>query len=262
LRLASSVLLLVAVNVNAQGVHQVGGQDVRAGYDSASFRTDTEAILMQPGARLPLADMARQPPLGLPDLQSRFTAAEVDLGRRLFFDRRLSVNATLSCAMCHIPEQGFTQNELATPVGNEGRGVRRNAPALYNVVYVQQLFLDGRETSLPAQIWAPLLAANEMANNSRAEVIQRLSRIEDYAAGFREIYADGLTEITLGQALAAYQSVLLSAASPFDHWYFGGVDVLSATARRGFEVFLAQGCSGCHTVAQSRSAYSSHRVCS
>ena len=89
----------------------------------------------------------------------------MDLGRKLFFDRRLSFNGTLSCGMCHVPEQGFTQNELATPVGFGGLSVKRNAPALYNVAYRPRLFHDGREASLELQIWSPLLAANEMAQS-------------------------------------------------------------------------------------------------
>jgi len=166
LRMVWAALCCASLTALAQPAHQVGTQDVRTGYDTAAFRTRSQAVEMRKGLRLPLARLAQRPPLGLPPLSQRFTAAQVDLGRQLFFDRRLSVNATLSCAMCHIPEQGFTQNEIATPVGNEGRGVRRNAPALYNVAYVQNLFLDGRERSLVEQIWSPLLAANEMANLS------------------------------------------------------------------------------------------------
>jgi cytochrome c peroxidase len=232
----------------AQPAHQVGTQDVRTGYDSPEFRTRSQAVEMREGERLPLARLAQRPPLGLPPLSQRFTAAEVDLGRQLFFDRRLSVNATLSCAMCHIPEQGFTQNEIATPVGNEGRGVRRNAPALYNVGYVQNLFLDGRERSLVEQIWSPLLAGNEMANHSRRDVLLRLRGIDDYARRFQQVFGEGVTEVNLGEALAAYQSALLSGASPFDHWYFGGADVLPEPARRGFEIFQSRGCNSCHTL--------------
>ena len=65
--------------------------------------------------------------------------------------------------MCHIPEQGFAHNELATAVGFEGRTVRRNTPTLYNVGYQQRLFHDGREYTLEQQVWQPLLARNEMA---------------------------------------------------------------------------------------------------
>jgi len=88
------------------------------------------------GARLATVPVDASP-LGLPAMalpaDNPPSRASVDLGRKLFFDRRLSFNRTLSCAMCHIPEQGFTQNEMRTPVGIEGRFVKRNAPSLYNV---------------------------------------------------------------------------------------------------------------------------------
>lgn len=236
----------------AQPPARVGTGDVRQGYESVDYQTDTRAVDTRLGARLPLAEMAGRALLGLPMLESTLSPPEVDLGRQLFFDRRLSSNDTLSCAMCHIPEQGFTQNEMATPVGMEGRSVRRNAPSLYNVAFVENLFLDGRENSLIEQIWSPLLAHNEMANANRAVVIARLRSVAAYREKFRQLYAQGLTAETLGKALAAYQSALRSAASPFDHWYFGANETLRPdypqAARLGFEVFKAAGCSACHTL--------------
>src|SRR5262245_17864704 len=75
------------------------------------------------------------------------------LGRKLFMDRRLSRNGTMSCGMCHVPEQGFTVNEMATAVGIEGRSLRRNAPTLLNVGYSTSLFHDGRARTLEEQAW-------------------------------------------------------------------------------------------------------------
>ena len=187
-------------------------------------------------------------------------AAEIDLGRQLFFDRRLSANDTLSCAMCHIPEQGFTQNELATPVGHQGKGVRRNVPSLYNVVFVQQLFLDGRESSLVEQIWSPLLAHNEMANQDRQSVIAKIATIETYAQQFEGLYSGGLSEHSLGLALAAYQRALLSGDSDFDRWYFEdgalSIDHYSAEAALGFALFQEKGCIDCHQMGDNVSLFS------
>ncbi len=92
-------------------------------------------------------------------------------------DRRLSRNGTMSCGMCHVPEQGFTTNEMATTIGIEGRSLRRNAPTVLNVGFQLTLFHDGRETSLERQIWSPLLAADEMGNASRAAVVARVSAL-------------------------------------------------------------------------------------
>ena len=117
--------------------------------------------------------------LGLPVLAaSDAQAAErIALGRKLFMDRRLSRNGTMSCGMCHIPEQGFTVNELATAVGIEGRSLRRNAPTLLNVGYNTSLFHDGRARTLEEQAWGPLLAADEMGNSSREAVADQLAAV-------------------------------------------------------------------------------------
>ena len=202
-------------------------------------------------ARPSLTHLIDNPPLGLPTAQPPrpLTQASVDLGRRLFFDRRLSFNQTLSCGMCHIPEQGFTQRELATPVGIEGRSGRRNAPALYNVAHRPALFHDGREETLEQQIFAPLLAANELGNPSIGAVLQRLRRIPDYAAAFQATYGQGVNINTLSWALADYQRTLISADSPFDRWHFGGdADAVTPAVKRGFMLFKDSGCADCHRI--------------
>jgi cytochrome c peroxidase len=230
-----------------------------------SYVTDSKVVIQTLGDRQPLFKLSVNPPLGLPAVTSQLDPAEIDLGRQLFFDRRLSKNETLSCAMCHIPEQGFTQNELATPVGHLGKGVRRNVPSLYNVAFAEALFLDGREQSLEAQIWSPLLAENEMANESREAMLAKLASNDFYRKRFAEIFAEGLTESTLGRALAAYQRALLSGDSPFDRWYFGreelptkkgsGAEGYPALAARGFAVFQGKGCAACHRINDSSALF-------
>ena len=228
---------------------RVGRGDERSGYETTGYVTDSRRIGALGGESARLQALAAEPPLGLPPLTEGqpVTAAGIELGRRLFFDRRLSFNGTLSCANCHVPEQGFTQNELRTPVGIEGRSVKRNAPSLYNVAYRGTLFFDGREENLEQQIWSPLLAANEMGNPSVGTVLRQLRQLDDYEASFRAVYGAGIGMETLGRALAEYQRALLSAGSPFDRWYFGGeADALPEPAKRGFALFVDRGCSGCH----------------
>lgn len=235
---------------------RVGRTDPRDGYDRIEFRTRTVQVGSNRGERLNLAALAADPPLGLPPLTAAPAPEHIALGRQLFFDRRLSANETLSCGMCHVPEQAFTQNELATPVGLEGRFVRRNAPALFNVGYRQRLFHDGRETELAAQIFSPLLAANEMGNPSRAAVLARIRALPGYSAEFERLFPEGLSERSLGQALAAYQTALLSADSPFDRWFYGGDSAaLDATAKSGFYAFVAAGCNGCHTFSSAHAHF-------
>ena len=146
--------------------------DHKQGYEQSDYETKAKALDQRNGRGKPtdLLAIAQNPPLGLPTLSEAtlesLSEDKIQLGRQLFFDRRLSLNDTFSCAMCHVPEQGFTSNELETSVGLEGRSVRRNAPSLYNVEYMETLFHDARESSLEDQVWGPLLAHNKMANPS------------------------------------------------------------------------------------------------
>jgi cytochrome c peroxidase len=199
-----------------------------------------------PGAALGL------PPLATP-AENPITPEKVALGRKLFFDRRLSPNRTMSCAMCHIPEQGFTAHELATAVGIEGRSVRRNAPTVLNVAWQLRLFHDGREISLEDQIWGPLLASNEMGNPSIGYVIERIRALPDYRGLFEAAYGGkGASAQRIGAALATYQRTLVAADSRFDRWrYVGEANALSETEKRGFALFIGKArCAACHLVGE------------
>ena len=243
------LLYLLPAAAQPDEFERVGRGDERSGYETTEYVTDSRRIGVLGGESARLQALAAEPPLGLPPMAAGQTAsaAGIRLGRRLFFDRRLSFNGTLSCANCHVPEQGFTQNELRTPLGIEGRSVKRNAPALYNVAYRTTLFFDGREENLVQQIWSPLLAENEMGNPSVGTVLRQLRELDDYDASFQAAYGEGVGMQTLGRALAEYQRALLSADSPFDRWYFGGeADALPESAKRGFALFVDRGCSECH----------------
>ena len=204
------------------------------------------------------------PPLGLPPVaistDNPPSAAKIALGRKLFFDRRLSRNGTMSCGICHVPEQGFTNNELARPIGTEGRSLRRNAPGLFNVAYARRLFHDGRETRLETQIISPLLARVEMANPSIGYVIAKIGSLPDYAGRFEAAFGGGPTIGRLGDAIASYERSLLSANSAFDRWYFGHEEqALSGQARAGFELFTGRaGCSACHLIGDAHAIFTDH----
>ena len=208
--------------------------------------------------KVPLAGK-NSPANGLPNKQpysSEKSLAELEeLGRQLFFDRKLSHNGTLSCGMCHIPQQGFTSNQLATAVGIEGRTVKRNTPTLLNVSYLSSLFHDSRESKLEQQIWSPLLAHNEMGNPSIDFVVKSIEANLNYKIAFRKIFDEGITMRTIGKALAAYQHTLVAADSPADRYLYSGEEnALSKSEKNGYELFIGKGrCSACHLI-QSDSA--------
>jgi len=206
---------------------------------------------------------ATDPTLGLPAHTASATApAVVELGRKLFFDRRLSANGTMSCGMCHVPEQGFTSNELRTPLGVEGKSLRRNAPTLLNVATYTSLFLDGRATSLEEQAWEPMLAGNEMANPSAETVIGRVAALPDYAQPFAAAFPGRTPDrASIGGALAAYERSLVAGGSRFDRWWFGGeADAVTADEREGFALFrFRAGCAQCHSVGERDAAFTDQR---
>lgn len=250
------LLLLAAVpgQGDEPGVQQ-GPGDYRGGYERDDYRTKSISLSERRGVEADLLAVLLSPPLGLPPVpvpgDNPVTGDKVQLGRKLFFDRRLSANNTVSCAMCHVPEQGFAQNELKTPVGIEGKGVRRNAPTIYNVAFLQRLFHDGREISLENQVWSPLLAENEMGNLSIGVTVERIRDLADYDELFEQTFGRGPDVQTIGMALASYERTLVSGDSPFDRWYYGESEqAISVTAQRGFELFRGKaGCNACHTVA-------------
>ncbi len=205
-------------------------------------------------------------PLGLPTAlpisqNNPLTLEKIDLGRRLFFDRRLSPNDTMSCAMCHIPAQGFTANEARLAVGISGKTGKRNAPALYNVAYQRLLFHDGREFTLEDQIISPITNPVEMGNPSIGYVVNKIKQLPGYTQTFQVAFSEDPSVATLGKALASYQRTLLSGNAPFDRWYFGGEEhAVSDEVKAGFEIFSGKGkCFVCHTIGEDAALFTDHQ---
>lgn len=244
-----------------------GPGDNKQGYESADYRTHSLDLQQRIGKEAKLIDYVYEPPLGLPSVpvpeDNPVTTEKIRLGRKLFFDRRLSINDTFSCAICHIPEQGFTNNEIKTAVGVEGRTVKRNSPTVYNAAYLKKIFHDGRETTLEQQVWSPLLARNEMANPSIGYVISKIKAIREYDGLFEAAFEGrGPTMETVGMALASYQRTLNAANSPFDIWYYDGDEnAVSEQVKNGFKLFTGKAvCSVCHLIQKEFALFSDDRL--
>ena len=251
--LESPALTPSAVKPSNSADRRRAGDD-KSGYAGMDYQTHSEALTRRTGQRADLFGLARKPVLGLPPIpvpnDNPLSREKIELGRKLFYDRRLSLNSTFSCAMCHVPEQGSTSQEQATAIGIEGRTVRRNAPTLYNVAFLQKLFHDGRETLLENQVWGPFLAANEMGNPSVGAVLDKLKSLQDYRGLFEQAFRRGPSMDTVGQALASYERTLVSGDSAFDRWRYGKqADALTPAAQAGYALFVGKaGCSQCHTI--------------
>lgn len=253
-------------NTDSQTI-RIGAGDSKTGYESKDYITSSLSLKSREGKETNLLRFVENPPLGLPPVpipeDNPISEAKVQLGKKLFFDRRLSLNNTQSCAMCHVPEQGFTNHELETAVGFEGRSVRRNAPTIYNSAYLEKVFHDGRETSLELQVWQPMLASNEMANPSFSSVIEKIKALNDYAGLFEEAFDGKEAGLeTIPAAIASYERTLVSGNSKFDRWHFGNeTEVMSDSAIRGFELFTGKAqCISCHTVASDHAIFTDNSL--
>lgn len=223
----------------------------------------TSLIAAAPPPR-PLVSPPPAPVLGLPDPPQGFppipfppddppTPAKVELGRRLFFDRRLSGDGNMACATCHRPERAFTDGR-ARAVGATGELHPRGTMSLANVAYTLTLtWADPSLRRLEEQALAPLLATTpvEMGTAGReAEVLARLRADPDYPGRFAAAFAGEGDPFTLGhvvRALAAFERTLVSGDSPVDRFLHRG-EPLPGPARRGLELFVSErlACSSCH----------------
>lgn len=200
--------------------------------------------------------------LGLPPVQyppdNAPTKKKVDLGRKLFFDIRLSLDGTVSCASCHKPDEAFTENDRATPQGVKNRTGPRNAPTLLNAAFYDRLFLDGRETALETQIISPLTNAHEMANPSIGFLLQKIKWLGDYDSLFEDVFGAPPNIDLIGKALADYERTLIAANSRFDRWRFGAdPTAISEQEKRGFDIFtgpIAE-CSSCHQIGEDNALF-------
>ena len=175
------------------------------------------------------------------------TAAEVALGRRLFHDANLSLDGTVSCASCHLQSQGFSDPN-AVSSGIHGAQGTRNAMALVNLGFDERFFWDGRRSSLASQAHDPVVDPNEMG--ARWTAIERyLQEDEAYPQMFYEAFGNTQVDsIQATRAIAAFETTLLSFKSPYDAFFYEGVNsALDSSAQRGFELFFGEAeCVHCH----------------
>jgi len=209
------------------------------------------ALLLSPGAaggqRAPLLP----PVAGLDELfpipeDNPLTPARIALGRRLFFDRLLSRNRSLSCASCHRPDHGFSDSR-ARSRGVRGSATRRHTPTLLNRAYGSFEFWDGRAETLESQVLQPVQDSLEM-DLPVTELLTRLRAQPAYVSAFAEAFGSQPDATSLAQALAGYVRTLRSGNSAFDRYREGERDALPDAARRGMALFHGRAnCSACHT---------------
>ncbi|MCX6622151.1 MAG: cytochrome-c peroxidase [Acidobacteria bacterium] len=180
-------------------------------------------------------------PLGLPPVpipnDNPPTVETVALGRKLFYDVRLSADGTVACASCHNPAHGFSDGR-GHSIGVGGKTGTRNAPTVLNAAYQPLQFWDGRARSLEQQAEGPIANPVEM-NLPHDLCVARLGADAEYRAAFQKAFGAGpVTLVRLEKAIASFERTLLSGNSPFDRYrYAGDTGALSAGALRGLAVF-------------------------
>jgi cytochrome c peroxidase len=191
----------------------------------------------------PFQPLPESPPIPHDNPQS---AARITLGKMLFFDRRLSVNGSLSCNSCHdLSRGGADFRPLST--GATGITGRRAAPTLWNVAYQTVLFWDGRAESLEQALSSHLIDKTVMAMPSSQAVVDSISRVDTYVELFANSFADDAVSYqNIKRALASFIRSLRTPNSAFDRYLKGDKQALSGAAQRGFKTFVDTGCASCH----------------
>jgi len=173
----------------------------------------------------------------------------VELGKKLFFDPRLSGDGNMSCASCHNPMLGWSDG-LKTAKGHKSQILRRATPSIINAGYNTIQMWDGRNASLEEQATGPLVAEMEMHANMD-HLISWLSLNNTYRNDFDRSYpGEGVSVKTLAKAIASYERTIVSRNSPFDAWVAGDESALTAKEVSGFKIFVDPkkgNCEVCHS---------------
>lgn len=229
---------------------------------------------------LPLGLAVGKSAISIPS-DNRLTRAKIELGRQLYFDKRLSADNSISCATCHDPDKGWAA-PTPTGVGIRGQTGNRNSPVSYNRILSSTQFWDGRAPTLEAQAVGPIQNPIEMGNTHEAATAA-VKKIEGYQLQFASIFKDGVTIDNIGRAIAAFERAIVTLPSPADYYEplrafeqafpddvkdlktfekedpeqfarykqikdASDAHPISAEAKRGRELFFGQkgGCTACH----------------
>ena len=176
------------------------------------------------------------------------SAGKIDLGRKLYFDPRLSRDGTISCATCHDPDKGFT-DARPTSTGIGAQKGARSAPTVMNRLFSKEQFWDGRAEDLEAQALGPIQNPIEMGHTLDA-MVANLKGVAVYAPQFRAAFGSpGITAEHVGQAIASYERTVLTGNAPYDRYQAGDTKGMSAPAVRGMQIFTDAkrgNCVTCH----------------
>jgi cytochrome c peroxidase len=172
----------------------------------------------------------------------------IDLGERLYFEKRLSINNQISCNTCHRVDNFGVDNEATSP-GHEGKRGERNSPSTFNASMHIAQFWDGRAKDVEEQALGPILNPIEMGMKSKEDVVKKLKSASGYIEAFATAFPgqkNALTYKNIGVAIGAYEKTLITP-SRFDRFLKGDLNVLNHQEKRGLKKFIHKGCVSCHS---------------
>ena len=206
--------------------------------------TLTLAIALQPLTSAWSATAQNRP---VPQVKQA-SQAEIDLGRQLFFDPRLSKTATVSCNSCHNVMAGG-EDGRPTATGVFGKQGGRSSPTVWNATFYSVQFWDGRANTLEDQAKGPMTNPVEMGMENHALVVERLGKIPGYRSQFEKVYGktDPLTIDNVVKAIASYERTLVALNSPYDRYLHGDKAALTPLAKKGLALVQSVGCVSCHS---------------
>lgn len=165
------------------------------------------------------------------------------LGEKLFNDKRLSLDNSISCASCHILNEGGDDNSVVA-IGIDGKQGDINTPTVLNSVFNFRQFWDGRAKSLKDQALGPIENPIEMASDFNV-LIKKLENTE-YKELFDEVFKDGITKENIVDAIAEHEKTLITPNSLFDRYLNGDENAITKKQKKGYELFKNKGCIACH----------------
>lgn len=175
------------------------------------------------------------------------TPEKVELGKMLYFDKRLSADGTVSCQTCHnVMKNG--EDGMPNSKGIKGQRGGRGAPTVFNAAFMSVQFWDGRANTLEDQAKGPITNPIEMGMASHDEVMARLKAVPGYVTAFEKAFGKNSVNIdNLAKAIAAYERTLITRGSAYDRFVQGDTKAMSAQAQKGWKLVQEVGCLSCHS---------------
>ena len=203
------------------------------------------------------------PPVPIPDDNPQ-TPAKIELGEKLYNEKRFSTTGEVGCFTCHDQAKAFTDSPLKVSEGIDKKTGTRNAPTVINSAYMTTQFWDGRSPDLEDQALHPFINPVEHGLASHEPILSIVRADPEYVKAFNEVFGKAGHDITMREvtmAIAAFERTVVAGDSPFDRWYYAGdEDALTDQQKRGFDLFINQGrCVSCHVIEQTQALFTDNR---